>query len=558
MSRTPGLAPLATSSALSRALLWGEARPPVDAPVFAAALVLSVPTDRGAHDTARACAIILAFLLVRLGLMVGLGLGVDEDYTLANARGFALSYFDHPPLHQWIAGLSLVMFGHTTWARLPFVVIFAGTSWVLFTLTRHLFGSRAALWTLIALNLSAFFTVSAGGWVVPDGPLLFCLALAADNMARLFFPRTSVPDPWTRWLSIGLWLGLAGLSKYSAVLTAAGLLVFLGTSRAHRQWLKHPAPYVGAAVALITLAPVFVWNARNGWLSLAFQTGRARPHQSISLSHLAAMVGGEFGLLLPWVFVPLVIALVVAIRSARPGGRTAFLLCLGCPAIIVFTIVPLWGDRGFPHWTMPGWFFAFPLLGVWLAKGGGPWLRPQAWSLFSATALAIAIGIVVSHASSGWIRRAWPTMFAAGDPVLESLSWSHLQTMGPFTGPPPDFIVASRWIDGAKLAAAFNETIPVLVFSDDPRQFAFSHDVGAFLHKNAVIVVGATQADHDLPPLASYFATLGAPEALWLGRGSLAEIPLVAVRATDLTRPYPLPYPLRMPAGYAAAERTTP
>ena len=124
------------------------------------------------RETRAACAVILAFLVVRLGLMFGLGLGMDEDYTLANSHGFALSYFDHPPLHQWIAGLSLRVFGLTPWVRLPFVVMFAGTSWALFALTRHLFGAAAAIWALIALNLSALFTVSAGGWVVPDGPLL--------------------------------------------------------------------------------------------------------------------------------------------------------------------------------------------------------------------------------------------------------------------------------------------------------------------------------------------------------------------------------------------------
>ena len=43
-----------------------------------------------------------------------------------------------------------------------------------------------------------------------------------------------------------------------------------------------------------------------------------------------------------------------------------FLLCLSLPAIVLFSLTPLWGGRGQPHWTMPGWFFVFPLMGVWI------------------------------------------------------------------------------------------------------------------------------------------------------------------------------------------------
>ena len=41
--------------------------------------------------------------LVRLALAALLGLSVDESYSVAIARQFSLSYFDHPPLHLWLA-----------------------------------------------------------------------------------------------------------------------------------------------------------------------------------------------------------------------------------------------------------------------------------------------------------------------------------------------------------------------------------------------------------------------------------------------------------------------
>jgi hypothetical protein len=48
--------------------------------------------------------------------------------------------------------------------------------------------------------------------------------------------------------------------------------------------------------------------------------------------------------------------------------------------------------------------------------------------------------------------------------------------------------------------------------------------------------------------LAPYFASLGEPQSLNLGRGGRDEIDLALVPAQRLLRPYPLPYPRRSPA----------
>ncbi len=101
------------------------------------------------------------------------------------ARRLDLSYFDHPPLHQWIAHFAALAFGEGAATRLPFIALFAATGWLIFALTRRLFGARAGLIAFVALNLTPFFFASAGSWVVPDGALDFALAGAAATLARL-------------------------------------------------------------------------------------------------------------------------------------------------------------------------------------------------------------------------------------------------------------------------------------------------------------------------------------------------------------------------------------
>src|SRR5579859_1033574 len=196
-----------------------------------------------------ALALIVGFSLLRVASATLVGLGVDEAYTAAIARQLHLSYFDHPPLHLWLVHLFGGLLGYGRAARLPFVALFAGSSWLLFVLTRRLFGSRAGVWSVLILNISAFFTVAAGSWILPDGPLIFCLLAAACPLTTVFLDADDRAGPgrggvaWS-WLAAGGWLGLAGLSKYQAVLFGLGVAVLLVSTPRGRASLRGPWPYL--------------------------------------------------------------------------------------------------------------------------------------------------------------------------------------------------------------------------------------------------------------------------------------------------------------------------
>ena len=116
------------------------------------------------------------------------------------------------------------------------------------------------------------------------------------------------------------------------------------------------------------LSPVLVWNAENDWVSFAFQGARGAPHGQWRPLQVGAMVLGQIIWVTPWIFVPLAAALLAATRLALEDPRRLYLVCLALPPIVFFTLTPLWGSRGQPHWPMPGWFFVYPLLGVWLVE----------------------------------------------------------------------------------------------------------------------------------------------------------------------------------------------
>jgi hypothetical protein len=491
---------------------------------------------------------IVAFALARVALAYSFSFGIDEAYTVVISRRLDLSYFDHPPLHQWIAHFAGRLLGEGLSMRLPFIALFSGTGWLMYLLTRQLFGARAGVWAVFGLNASAFFFASAGSWIVPDGPLLFALAAAAYVFAKLFFEEGGDGALWRRWLAGGFWLGIAVLSKYNAILFAFSLVAFIALSPRQRRWFAHPAPYLAALLCLVVLSPVLVWNAENDWVSFAFQGARGAPHGQWRPLQVGAMVLGQIIWVTPWIFVPLAAALLAATRLALKDPRRLYLVCLALPPIVFFTLTPLWGSRGQPHWPMPGWFFVYPLLGVWLVEAEARGFALRKWAIWSAALLAMVGAAIGSQAATGWVERLGLLPAGVSDPTRETLNWDALKDsplLGAEGGKPPGFVLSNHWSEAGKMALALGAKMPVIVSPDDPRGIAFLQDPAAFVGKDAVIIVPINQISTLPDVFRSYFEELGPPQKVSIGRDGMDEVDLALFPAHRLTQPLPLPYPRR-------------
>ena len=499
---------------------------------------------------AMALAIIGVFLLCRLIMAATLGFSVDESYTIANARELNLSYFDHPPLHYWIAHAFMPLLGEGHALRLPFIVLFAGSTWLLYLLTRRLFGAWAGVWAVLALNLSAVFTLSAGAWIVPDGPLDFFLLAAALTLAKGFFPAAEAPSPWRTWVLAGIWLGLASLSKYHAVLFAFSVVLYLVTVPERRRVLLHPAPWTGALVALAMFTPVLVWNARHGWISFAFQSRHGFVYQggweitpsALHVDNFLINAAGEALWIFPWIFVPLVLAAWQALRVGRRREQSWYCLCLGLPTILFFTIVPLWGNKGLPHWSMSGWLMLYPLLGDYLERAAGrPW--PRRWASASVVLFAILAVIIVGHTASGFGRLLVPEAFRRGDPTLEALEWTPLRrelAARGYLDRHDLFVVAPYWLDAGRIDQALGGALPVVAFGDwnEPKNFELRYDPRSFLGRDALIIGIKIGPDIEMR-LRPFFESIEELAPLWFGRSGMEEIKLRILLARKLLMPFP-------------------
>ena len=105
----------------------------------------------------------------------------------------------------------------------------------------------------------------------------------------------------------------------------------------------------------------------------------------------------------------------------RWDERRMFLLCLSLPPIVVFSVTPLWGGRGFAHWAMPGWFFTFALMGAMARRvrllGGA--LRRCAF--LSSALLAALAAVAVLQSSTGWPLLTLTARSGLPDPTLDAV-----------------------------------------------------------------------------------------------------------------------------------------
>ncbi len=442
--------------------------------------------------------VILIATALRLLVAAVLPLGIDESYAAVVSRTVSLSYFDHPPAVFWIAHAAAALGGESPIAlRWPFVLLFAGSSWMLFLLAARLFSPRAGLWAVIAAQLIPVFSLSSGGWVLPDGPLLFGSTAAALALAVAIPVGSTTPvvadvaiaTPWRRWLLLGLALGAAGLSKYHAALLGVGMAVYMLSDPDARRWLTRPQPYIALLIAMLCALPVFVWNAQHEWISFRFQGGRAAGAGN-PVTALLQNLAGQAGYVLPWFWVPMVVLLYRGLRAGPRDRATWFCCCLGAGPVLVFTLAALGGRPGLPHWPAPGFFLLLPLLGAAIARWEQRAPRVARRRLMMAGAVFVALlTIVVTHAATGWMATVVPSLHRR-DPAFELLEYRSLRDTLEATGllQRARYVATTDWLRGAKVGYALGASRPVLVLNDDTRHFRFAADTAALRGRDGVLL----------------------------------------------------------------------
>ena len=323
-------------------------------------------TPSGGWLTDRRCRLLaVALVLVGMALNIhflwsasGLALTGDEAYYWDWSRQLDWSYYSKPPMIALLIRASCALFGDTMQAvRLPAVLLAAASQVVAWTMVRRLFGNCRIALAAVGMLCCMPLLIAGAVLMTIDSPLFLFWGMASLFAAIAIFQNRK----WS-WVGCGLALGLAMLTKYSAVIWWVGMLLFLLTQRDHRRQLKTPWPYVAGGIMLLALAPAVIWNARHGWVTVYHVWGDVGGSESDKtaggIRSVLEFLGGQMALALPTIMALIIGGAVLTFRRSTESalrGRLLFLFLAGAPLWVLSGLPSIW-TKAQGNWPAPAYF----------------------------------------------------------------------------------------------------------------------------------------------------------------------------------------------------------
>ena len=277
---------------------------------------------------------VIALVLLRLVVAALTPITFDEAYYWIWAKNLAFGYYDHPPGVALVIRLGTMIAGDTELGvRLISILLALPMSYAVYRAAEILFGgTRVAANAIVLLNITLMAAVGTL-IVTPDSPLL-----VASSFVLFFLAKVLESGRGVWWLAVGAAVGLALLSKYTALFFGPAILIWLISAPKLRRWFLSPWLYLGGLVALAVFSPVVLWNADHHWVSFIKQLGRSQVDH-FRLSFIAELIPTQVAFATPLVFILGAMGLYALIR--REGGALASRALIGA-MFWVITLYFLW------------------------------------------------------------------------------------------------------------------------------------------------------------------------------------------------------------------------
>lgn len=414
--------------------------------------------------------------LLHFGMGALLGLSVDEAHYALYAAHLSWSYFDHPPLVGWVQWPLVALGAPTAVLRLVPALLWLGTMLVVYRLATRLHsavnpdavvdaetrqrGAQAGLWAVLALSLAPLVHVLGIG-LLPDTLLVF-FTVALMDVTLTLMDKVAVQRR-ANWVLLGVLLGLAGLSKYTAIVAA--LVVAVCLLMAHGGvLLKNRHAWLAIVIAVLLVMPVAWWNYQNHWISFTYQAehGTGGGWQAVHFLRFLLVQVLAYGPLLFWAG--------AGVRQTVGADRRRLVLFFALPFALFAALSG--GGTGLPHWTAPAWVALAPFSGLGLAhalRQGrraaiGVFVVLQALACAGVLGLMLTAGVpVVSGAQGqgsleapsnpfadlyGWDAAGQRARALAAQNHLDSVSvqnWTLASRLGWYARPLPVHVLEDRF-----------------------------------------------------------------------------------------------------------------
>ena len=411
--------------------------------------------------------------LIHFALGFSIEFSVDEAHYALYAQHLAWSYFDHPPLVGWIQWPLVTLTSSEGLIRLVPELLWAISCLLVYQVTleiHHFIQGRnsgyltSALPSANSCGLMAVLAIIAAPMphvlaigLLPD-TLLTPLSLGLMLMALRWLTqdRFTIGD----WLVTGLLLGLAGLSKYTAIFTALALLLVLICTR-RKPWLGKAGFWLAILLALLLIGPVLYWNWVNDWISFRYQIAHGSGGEWL-WRRLGAFLGLQI-----IVFGPLLImGSYIFLKDCMHATKLSLLSLLGFFFIPFIIFTSLSGGGSLPHWTTPAWFCLAPFAGIGLAK---------AWSAQHKTVIRVLFIFQIAICILGFgfvLSGGISSVSIKSNPIADLYGWkiAGQKAAQLSQANKADGIAVQNWTLGSR-AAWYAKPIPVFVLDERKDQF---------------------------------------------------------------------------------------
>lgn len=271
----------------------------------------------------------------------------DEAYYWMWSHNLQSGYYDHAPMIAYMIALTNFVSESEWGVRLVNVFSMSITAYLIFKLTQKVADAKAALSAL--LIFMSLILVHAGYIITtPDSPLLLFWTLTLYFAFKAFFEEERLLD----FFFMGLFMGLAMVSKYSALLLGVALLIFVLLKR--RSLFFKPHPYIAIVTAFFVITPMLYWNYQHEWISFLFQLAHGSSQTfSIDLHAFLEFFGGQFLLFSP-VFTAILFFALFKERLAFQNEKILFFTIVTAFTLGFFLYKALFKNLGL-NYTAPAY-----------------------------------------------------------------------------------------------------------------------------------------------------------------------------------------------------------
>ena len=306
-------------------------------------------------------------LFVSLGkLLVAslLELGNDEVYYYTYALQPSWNHFDHPPLVgilirfttfnlHWLNDLSM---------RLGAIICATISSIFIFFIGKIIANERVGWYAALIYNCSVYTGIIAGLFILPDSPQMLFWTGSLYIMSLLIFKNAD--KQFKLWLLLGLFIGLAAMSKVHGLYLWFGFGLFIIIKKPN--WLLNWRLYTAGAITAICILPILYWNIQNDFITYKFHSERVS-HHHIQIDSFIRELLGEFAYQNPIIFVLIVLSFIYFLRQKKAFSAIShiWLLCMSLPMLGLFWGVALFNPT-LPHWSGPAYIPLFFLAANYL------------------------------------------------------------------------------------------------------------------------------------------------------------------------------------------------